>query len=434
MPSPAQLRWFVSCVVMLFSAPVAAQVSFEEPPIDYHKAPLSDPISHLQKKLDASRAELEFDKKHGYLPSLLEQLGVKVSSQVLVFSKTSFQLRKISPRTPRAVYFSDEMYIGTVQGGDVLEISSVDPQQGAIFYALDQRKTLAPKFKRLTHQCIQCHASSMTEGVPGHMVRSVYTRPDGQPVYSAGTFRTDQSSPLHQRWGGWYVTGTHGRQRHMGNLLVRKQDDPEKLNLDPGANVTDLKSLVDTSPYLSRHSDIAALMVLEHQGKMHNLITKANFQARIARQNSDVMNKALSRPAGYESPITKRLYTSGGDRMLKYMLFSDEIKLEDSIVGSGAFTKEFAAQGPHDSKGRSLRDLDLKTRLMKYPCSYLIYGKGFDGLPKPVLRHVYRRLWEILTGKDTSDEFAHLSASDRQAILEILLETKPGLPDYWKKQ
>ncbi len=273
----------------------------------------------------------------------------------------------------------------------------------------------------------------MTEGVPGHMVRSVYTSPDGQPVYSAGTFRTDHSSPLRQRWGGWYVTGTHGRQRHMGNVLVRDRDHPEKFDFEKGANVTDLKSWVDTSPYLSRHSDIAALMVLEHQTKMHNLITKANFQARIARQNSDVMNKALSRPAGYESPTTKRLYTSGGERMLRYMLFCDEIKLEDSIVGSSSFTKEFAAQGPRDSKGRSLRELDLRTRLLKYPCSYLIYGKSFDGLPRPVLDHVYRRLWEILTGKDTSDDFAHLSATDRRAILEILRDTKSGLPDYWKK-
>src|SRR5215510_13614103 len=82
--------------------------------------------------------------------------------------------------------------------------------------------------------------------------------------------------------------------------------------------------------------------------------------------------------------------------------------------------------------GRSLRDLDLKRRLFKYPCSFLIYSETFDALPDAAKGAVYKRLWEILTGRDRSPRFAGLSQSERQAVLEILLETKSGLPEYWK--
>lgn len=414
-------------------SPAMGQISFEEAPINYHTAPVNDPISRLQKKLDAGEVTLRHDPRFGYLKSLLQLLDVPASAQALVFSKTSFQLKRISPRSPRALYFNDDVYLGWVRGGDVMEVSAVDPNLGVNFYTLSQRESAEPKFVRQTDTCLQCHGSSLTRGVPGHIVRSVYPAPDGQLILSAGTFLTDHTSPLKERWGGWYVTGSHGAQRHLGNLLVREADDPQRLDTDKGANITDLATRFETASYLTPHSDIVALMVLEHQTSMHNRITQANFRTRLALRDQDVMNEMLERPADYRSESTKRRVASAAERVVQYMLFGGEVRLTDPIQGTSQFAREFAARGPRDSQGRSLREFDLKSRLFRYPCSYLIYSEAFDGLPEVVKDAIYRRLWEVLTGQDKSDEFAHLSSEDRTAIREILRDTKRGLPDYWKR-
>ena len=178
------------------------QLDFESEPINYHKAPVTDRVSRLQERMDSGEVKLNYDEKHGYLRAVLQHLNVPISSQMFVFSKTSFQLRRITPRRPRAVYFNDDVYVGWVQGGDVVEISSADPQQGAIFYTLKQESSEAPKYVRDRGQCIVCHASSRTAGVPGHLVRSVYTDHLGQPLFGAGTFTIDHRSPFKQRWGG----------------------------------------------------------------------------------------------------------------------------------------------------------------------------------------------------------------------------------------
>jgi hypothetical protein len=218
----------------------------------------------------------------------------------------------------------------------------------------------------------------------------------------------------------------------MGNLIFRKGDSSSNLNRERGANAVDLEKWFDTGAYLGPHSDIVSLMVLEHQAKMHNLITRAQFEGRITERDADVMNKMLERDASFQSDSTKRRFESSANRLVDYMLFTDEIVLEDQIRGVSGFQTEFPLSGPHDRRGRSLRDFDLERRLFKYPCSYLIYSESFDALPRPILDFVYRRLWDILSGKDDSKQYARLSAEDRRAILEILIETKPGLPDYWK--
>ncbi|QDT99664.1 hypothetical protein [Gimesia aquarii] len=420
---------FLQVPVLLF-----AQVSFEETPINYNKAKPENRITRLQKKLEQDQIKLTFDRKKGtgYLADVLKSLEIPVSSQVLVFSKTSLQVKHIDPQSPRALYFNDDLYVGFVQGGSVLEVSASDAKLGTVFYTLSQTKTSRPTFVRKTFECTQCHASSMTQGVPGHIMRSVYPGPDGMPVFREGTYRSDQSSPFHERWGGWYVSGTHGKMRHMGNLLFRKGDSSNNLNRESGANAIDLEKWFDTSAYLRPHSDIVSLMVLEHQAKMHNLITRAQFEGRITLRDAAVMNKMLERETSFQSDSTKRRFESSANRLLDYMLFTDELVLQDRIQGVSSYQTEFPLSGPRDRRGRSLRDFDLEQRLFKYPCSYLIYSESFDALPRPILDKVYRRLWEILSGKDQTKKYAHLSAHDRRAILEILIETKSGLPDYWK--
>ena len=406
---------------------------FETEPIKYSDGQPNNVISKLQTQLDQGDLRLKFDSEFGYLPAVLEALKVPRSTQGLVFSKTSFQRQRIAPRTPRAIYFNDDVYVGYCQNGDVVEISAVDPVLGTVFYSLDQEESEKPKFLRHTDNCLICHGSTHTLGVPGHMIRSVYPDIGGYPVLAAGTYRIDHTSPLHQRWGGWYVTGTHGSQKHLGNLIIRdgERSMAEEVENTAGHNVSDLGRRFDTSHYLVPHSDIVALMVLEHQGQAHNLITRANFETRSALYYEAALNRELKQPFGRQWDSTKSRIRSVTEPLVKYLLFCNEAELTAPISGTSGFTKEFAQIGPKDNKGRSLRDLDLSNRMFKHPCSYLIYSEGFDALPDAVKSPVYQRLYDVLSGKDTSKEFAHLSNADRTAIIEILRSTKKNLPEYW---
>lgn len=424
---------FIILVMLSVASPTLGQLDFESAPINYNSVVPTNQVQSLAEQLAQGETKLTFDERHGYLRAILEHLDIPISSQMLVFSKTSFQLRQITSQRPRAIYFNDDVYVGWVQQGDVVEISSADPNQGAIFYTLSQKRSDRPHIVRDRGQCIVCHASSRTAGVPGHLVRSVYADVSGQPFYGSGTFTTDDRSPLEERWGGWYVTGTHGKQRHMGNCVVTNRDKPAELDVESGANVVDLADRLNTNPYLSRHSDIVALMVLGHQTRVHNLITRANFETRSAQYYDGVMNKAMNRPSGHRSDSAIRRIDSAAKKLVESMLFADEFPLTDTVVGTSDFTYEFTAKGPRDTKGRSLRDFDLATRLMKYPCSYLIYSDSFNALPDEVKARVWQRLFDALNDSDENSEFTHLSASDRRAILEILRETISDLPNYWNE-
>ncbi|MEJ7593352.1 MAG: hypothetical protein WKF77_17555 [Planctomycetaceae bacterium] len=419
------LRNLSLIVILLTSRSASAQLDFEQEPILYSSATATDPVARLIQRIKSGEAKVTWEPEHGYLKSLMAELNVPKSSQVLVFSKTSLQISRITPRTPRAVYFNDDVYLGWVQRGDVVEISAADPQLGGTFYTLDQRLPEAPVITRETANCLQCHGSSHTRRTPGHIVRSVFPDSGGQPVYRLGTHLTDDSSPFKERWGGWYVTGTHGQQRHMGNCMLSNEEVSEKLDVDSGANVTDLSSHFEIRPYLTPHSDIVALMVLEHQVTMHNILTAANHAGRITVRDSDIMNKALERPEDFESESTERRFSSAAESVVRGLLFCDEARLTDSVTGTSGFATEFAARGPLDSEGRSLRQFDLRTRMFRYPCSFLIYSDAFADLPPGVKTRLWRRLEEILSGNDTSSKFAHLTPEDRTAIREILRDTHP---------
>jgi hypothetical protein len=418
---------------VLLALPGSARAGdIEQPPIRYSVAPADNVISRLQQRLDAGKSTLAFEKHFGYLRSLLHALDVPESSQMLVFSKTSFQRQRIGPKTPRSLYFNDNVYIGFCQNGDVLEVTAVDPQLGAVFYTLDQDPDAKPRFTRQIDNCLICHGSSQNEGLPGHLVRSLYVDYDGLPILSAGSHRIDQTSPLDERWGGWYVTGTTGKQGHLGNLIVHDKHASGPIENKDGINVTSLSGRINTSRFLTPHSDIVALMVMEHQTGAQNLITRAGFLTRFALRDEAEINKALGRPTDYRSESTKSRIKNAGEPLVKYLLFSGEAKLIGPVKGTSGFAAEFAKRGPRDPLGRSLRDFDLKRRLFAYPCSYVIYSAAFDALPAAVKDYVYRRLWEVLSGQDISAEFARLSAADRWAILDILRATKPDLPAYWK--
>ncbi len=421
----------VGLLLTALAVPPARAGDFEREPINYSKTPANNTVSRLQQRIDAGQITLTYEDQGGYLRSLLHELNVPVSSQTLVFSKTSLQRERIKPTTPRALYFSDDTYVGYCQNGTVLEVTAIDPKLGSVFYSFDQEKVDKPKFTRQSDSCLICHGSSMNHGFPGQLLRSVYSDGDGYPILASGSYNIDQTSPLENRWGGWYVTGTSGKQKHLGNLIVRGRRRPEDVDNTPNLNCTDLGKYFKTELYPSPHSDIVALMVLEHQSEMHNLLARASFQTRIALYEAVELNKALGRPLDYRSESTTSRIKSAGEPLVKYLFFSGEARLTDPIKGTSGFAEEFVKRGPRDRSGRSLRDLDLKTRLFKYPCSYLIYSESFDVLPDEVKDYVLGRVHDILSGKDTSKEFAHLSVADRTAILEILRATKPNLPKDW---
>jgi len=388
---------------------------FDEDTIAYSKTEAEGPIPVLQNRIDKGELKLKFEPEHGFLLALLRELKIDTNSQMLVFSKTSFQRERISPHNPRAIYFGDGAYVGYVHGSPMLEISSVDPKLGAIFYTLAQEPMLRPEFKR-NDQCLECHASTKSMGVPGHLVRSFACDENGVVDLNKGASLVSHRTPLLERWGGWYVTGSSGDQAHRGNLIGKAAYERLEKTGRGAGNTSDLVQFFPVDDYPSGSSDIVALMVLEHQAHMHNYITRLHYEAKLALQQFGHLNYLKSKV----------------DAFLRYMLFTEETLLSDPIKGNTEFARNFSAVGPKDRQGRSLRDFDLQTRLFKYPCSFLIYSEAFDGLPAQLKDLLYQRLWNILNGNESTREFHTISAATRRAIREIVAQTKQDLPAFWK--
>jgi hypothetical protein len=431
----------IGCVLIATAgSPARAETPvYELEPINYSAAAPDDPAAKLKTSLEKGEVKLAPVPQRGYLDALLRELKISSASQVVVFTKTSFQRNVISPSNPRALYFNDDTYIGYVPDGEVLEVASVDPKIGTVFYTVDQKAGAHEgRFTRQTESCLQCHGDSMTHGVPGLLVRSVFSDNDGMPILPAGTFLTTHESPLKDRWGGWYVTGSTGaRQHHMGNTLWKEQEGGSASPLSKSQGpLKDLTQKIDTSAYLTPHSDVVALMVLEHQVEAHNRITQASYGTERALRDEKVMADALGEPLkpGVHSQSTLGRIKNSCEPLVEYLLFANEAPLAEPVEGSASFASEFSARGPRDSKGRSLRDFDLKSRLFRYPCSYLIYSRSIDRLPDAAKTYLFRRLGDVLSGRDQSKPFVHLSGSDRTAIAEILRETKPEIAAAWKHE
>ena len=389
--------------------------SRDEPAIRYSTTPATDAVAALNLKLQNGSATLTFDPSNGYLRSVLDALKVPVESQGLVFSQTSFQAPLINIQNPRAVYFADTVAVGWVRGGRVLEVTAQDPAQGVIFYSLEQTASPSPRFVR-NNDCLACHLSWETLGVPGLTVQSVYPLPD-ELSYVNG-FTTVHGSPLEQRWGGWFVTGDHGGVKHMGNVPVMPKEKGTSKLANPTRPLTSVEGLFDLKGYPTPYSDVVAQMVLAHQTNMTNLITRTGWEARLLAAKPSVDASAR--------------VTEAARDLVDYLLFIDEAPFVGPMKGGSGFTERFAMEGPKDKQGRSLRDFELRRRLFRYPCSYMIYTPGFDGMPALARDAVYARMWEILSGREKGPRYKVLSLADRKAIVEILRDTKPGIPDYFQ--
>jgi len=379
----------------------------EYPTIPYLTAARRDPVAALIGRLERGEAALDYRAERGYLDSLLAALDIDPASQTLVFSQTSLQGQLITPSTPRAIYFNDDAYVAYVQRAP-LEIASLDPELGPVFYLLEQTAP-QPKFSAELGHCLSCHDSYSLSGggAPRLIVGSGYTGKTGMLVSHEGWILVSDRTPLKSRWGGWYVTGRHGDQVHLGNMVIKTIYDFDKLEELRVGNVDALDALFDVAPYLTNKSDIVALLVLQHQADVQNLITRLRYDARTPAANRT------------------ELVAETAERLLKMMLFVDAVEYTAPISGDSRFVEQFASRAVRDPQGRSLRDLDLTRRLFRYPLSFVIDSPAFDALPDDAKRVFYTRLHEVLSGADTSADFAHLTPEDRNAILEILTATKP---------
>ena len=404
----------------------------EHPAIGYATRPAKDPVSELNSKIQEGKIQLKFDGERGYLRSVLEALDIPIESQLAVFSKTSLQMNRINPRNPRTLFFNDSVAVGWVRGGGTVELAAEDPQQGVIFYTIDQKPVDKPIFVR-RDDCLNCHESYSSLGVPGMLVRSVFPAPDGTPMREFDDYIIDHRSPFGQRWGGWYVTGNLGSIRHMGNAVVTDAEKPEAMVTDQTLNLDSLKGKFDTDAYLSPYSDIVALMVFEHQMHVINLFTRVGWEIRFAQYQERVNRKQANKALRDRHNATVRLLDETAHELVDYLLFVDEAPLANKIQGASGFTEKFSARGPRDNKGRSLRQFDLEWRLMRYPCSYMIYSEAFDALPVEARDAIYKRMWQILSGEEKDGKYALFSRADREAIIEILRETKKGLPKYFEE-
>jgi hypothetical protein len=371
----------------------------QHPAIDYRGGALNDPITTLQQELSSGTAALAFEGPQGFLRSLLARLEVPVESQILLFSKTGIQHPFTSPENPRALYFNDRVIVGFIPGAPVIEVASHDPRQGVIFQTLKQ-DAAEKQFVR-SERCLTCHLSANSLGVPGILVRSMFTEGTGRTRPQLGSSIVDHRTPLAQRWGGWYVTGTHGAARHMGNAMVTHA--MERGDEAIGAETLNRVTLIDrvaAQAFPLPASDIVALMVFDHQGHAMNLLTRLNWETRAAQADGG---------ADFSKGELRELVND----LVDYFLFVDEPALASPVKGVTAFAEVFSAAGPRDRRGRSLRQLDLQTRLFTHRCSYMVYSPAFDALPEPARRAVYGRMRDVLNQRGDL------------AVSEILSETRP---------
>jgi hypothetical protein len=370
------------------------------PAIQYASRPTHDLVAELNRRIEQGDNPLSFEGPSGYLRSTLDALGVPVESQIALFLRDSQQAARITPFTPRTIFFNDRVVVAWVRGG-FIEIAAAAPENAVVFYTLEQTPVDKPEFRRRV-ECLSCHHSYATSGVPGTLLRA------------AGRYVVEQSVPLEQRWGGWYVTGRLGAIHHAGNITGQPLfDSPPPAAAEP---LLSIAGTIDTASYLSTHSDVVALLVFDHQMRMMNLLSRIGWEVQIAEHDG-------ADPSEPARTIAKEL--------VDYMLFVDEAPLADAVEGSSRFAETFTAGGVRDRRGRSLRQLDLKRRLMRYPCSYMIYTPTFDALPAAAKDAIYRRLSDVLSGRERDAKYTRLSAANRTAIIEILRDTKSDLPRFF---
>jgi hypothetical protein len=402
---------------------------YELEPHGYFSKDAKDPTTLLLKRIQ--RGEVLITEANGkpLVERFLKELKLDKDTQVLVFSKTSLQRRAVSYNNPRALYFNESVYLGWMPNGRI-EIASFDPELGPLFYfqrQLDDKTS--PLFAR-TRSCLGCHAGDATNFLPGSLGRSVYPDQTGRPIKSLDDYRrSGHHIPLHDRYGGWFVSGNHGTMRHMGNAIATRENGKVSIDREKFVNLEKLDRFFRTESYPAPGSNIAALLVFDHQVTMHHRLVEAAYRARQSLFDSklDPGEMDVSKLAKGRS---MEEFMEGRDKVIDYMLFREEIAIPRVSCDPG-FRRAFTANRLPDQKKRSLKDLRLDGRIFENRCSYMIYSPTFEHLPSMLKGAIYRRIHEILTAKKPVEGFEHFEQDEKQRILEILHATKDDLPAGW---
>ncbi|MEM7697300.1 MAG: hypothetical protein AAF236_02720 [Verrucomicrobiota bacterium] len=385
------------------------------PAHEYHSRELNDPFTRLIADFESGERELDSRSGKAFVASLLEHLDVPASSQLLVFSRTSLQTRHISGSNPRAMYFNEDVYVGYIPGGEV-EIVSLDPELGAIFYMFgvprgDERLEI-----ERSGRCMNCHAVLETRRIPGLSIRSVIPGSNWGKLVAFRDKEIGHQIPLSERFGGYHVTGDPGFSDHKGNLRGEKVGGMIVTEaIEPGTEF-------EWSSYLTETSDILPHLILEHQAGFMNLVLEATYRARTYQH----LGK------GEIKPEHAAVLDGLAEELVRYLLFADEAKFPDGgIRVDPQYRDDFLADRKQASNGISLKDLDLETRLFQHRCSYLIYSDVFQATPDLFKERVYGLLGEAISTQEPDPDFAYLPDTEKQAISGILRETLSDLPDGW---
>jgi hypothetical protein len=435
MPKPMRIALTASLAHFALAVAAWAQSgeNFEQPPISYSATVPHDGIAAIEARIATGELKLSGTSRT-ILLRLLEALHVPVETQMLVFSKTSFQRARINPRRPRALYFSDTCYIGWVPGG-LIEVTTIDPTLGPVFYSFSPQRSAAPagtvRFVR-DEDCLRCHGGNFIREIPAVFARSVFADENGEPLLRFGSQVVDHRTPFAERWGGWYVTGRHGAAQHRGNSFAR--DESDQLVFDParGSNLTDLSPFLETSDYPTGTSDIVALLVFEHQLATQNAITHAGQSARRMLHYQAGLQRQFKTPITEEPEFdsVKSVFDSAAHEVVDALLSKGEAELPAGIAGRTDFAAAFQAGVPRSRAGDSLKDLQLTGHLYRNRCSYLIYSDSFRALPSPLKQRVYTLLAAALDLRQPDPRYAYLPADERARIRTILRETHPELGSW----
>ena len=413
---PRSTKNWLAIICVLVVPHATAQPAFDEideSPHFYHQRRPKDRFTQLRNKLDSGEIPLDRSSEKAFVVSLLKALDIPVCSQMLVFSTTSLQLSLISPANPRALYFNEDVYLGYVPGGRV-EIVSIDPELGGIFYMFDIAIGGVALSIERSERCMRCHVGEDTGHVPGLVIKSVVPGPGGGSLTAYRIAQTGHGIPLAERFGGWHVTGAGVFTNHLGNFTGELAAGRlTKIPNPPGEQFRFEK-------YPATTSDLLPQLLHEHQAGFVNRMVGAAYRARTAQH----ISKGQLTPAQTaELDAQARIIT-------RYLLFADETPLPaGGVAGETEYKEAFRNNRHMTVDGFSLKDFDLETRLFKHRCSYMIYSPVFTGLPSAMKQRVYQALREALNTEQA--EFSYLPAAEKRAIRHILKATLPDVPTGW---
>lgn len=421
--SPTLLAAAILAQAMLTPNVVEAQQTTRgrQPPFKawkhlYWEREHGDACSILLRKIQKGEATLDTHSESTFLRSLLEALDVPTSSQLLVYSATSVQ-RRVHPRNPRAIYFNEEVYVAMVPGAGV-EAVGMDPEFGGVFYEFGCPQPGVPPVAEPSRGCFNCHVGPNSQNLPGLVIESLIMHPGQMQPQKFRDNTPGHQVPLAMRFGGWYVTSAGPLGDTKEGLVSAGAPGGQGPAMQVRRLTPAQRQVANNYPVAS--SDIVAHLVHEHQAGFHNLIMQAGFLCRdIAADNdADV------------TPQNEARLNTKADEVVRYILFADEAALPPGgVQGDAQFMRDFARNRRPGPAGAALKDFDLRTRIFKHRCSYMVYSSAWQKLHSLIKPRIYARLKAALTGEDPA--FAYLPSDECRAILTILIHTLSDLPDNW---